>query len=143
MNLPEIINELLAIEAEAMETGGAVDYADVTHKFAALRNPLKAAWADQGQLVPVIQHFAKVQAAQDPGLKPYLEAEVFDDELEDGGGFASAGADDGAWVLAWKWVSDEKAGIEHCSECGALLDEAGDGYDGLCADCADKAEGAE
>lgn len=52
--------------------------------------------------------------------------------------------DDGAFVSAWVWVSNSEAGIETCSECGAKLDEAGDGYDGLCATCADVADpGAE
>jgi len=33
--------------------------------------------------------------------------------------------------------------IERCDECGAnLADSEGDGYDGLCATCADKAEEA-
>ena len=36
----------------------------------------------------------------------------------------------------------EEADIEKCSECGTRLDDAGDGYDGLCADCADKKENA-
>lgn len=53
----------------------------------------------------------------------------------------SHGGDAGAYVHAWVWVSDEEAGIERCSECGAILPEAGDGEDGLCADCADRKEG--
>ncbi|ARJ65971.1 hypothetical protein WV31_10060 [Magnetospirillum sp. ME-1] len=52
----------------------------------------------------------------------------------------SHGGDAGAYVHAWVWVSDDDAGIEHCSECGVILPEAGDGEDGLCAECADKRE---
>lgn len=36
----------------------------------------------------------------------------------------------------------EEADIESCSTCGTRLDETGDGYNGLGADCADKKENA-
>jgi hypothetical protein len=49
--------------------------------------------------------------------------------------------DDGAFVSAWVWVSNEQAGIIHCEECGERTTEAGDGWCGLCPDCADKADG--
>lgn len=32
---------------------------------------------------------------------------------------------------------------EHCRECGDTYPQGGDGWDGLCPDCADKAEAKE
>lgn len=78
---------------------------------------------------------------------PYRAAaqEKATDELEiDDDAIVSEGGDPGAWVHAWIWITDGEAGVdrdeETCDECNAPLDEAGDGYDGKCADCADKAE---
>jgi len=48
----------------------------------------------------------------------------------------SMGEDDGAYVLAWKWVTDEEAGV--CSRCGDVNANNGEGYDGVCGSCADK-----
>ncbi|MER9436728.1 hypothetical protein NKJ04_17695 [Mesorhizobium sp. M0618] len=55
----------------------------------------------------------------------------------------SISEDDGAYVLAWQWVSNDEADI--CTECGdhpgsETYGTVGDGYDGLCPSCADKAE---
>lgn len=47
------------------------------------------------------------------------------------------------WIAlerAARIVYDEYQARETCSECGKSLDIAGDGYDGRCDDCADKAE---
>ncbi|QNG62646.1 hypothetical protein B1VFA_014 [Rhizobium phage B1VFA] len=57
----------------------------------------------------------------------------------------SAGGDPGAWVHAWVWVRDDEAGIPDedentCRECGEEYADGGDGYNGRCPDCADKAE---
>ena len=61
------------------------------------------------------------------------------DELEiDADAKVSAGDDNGAWVQAWVWVADIDAGI--CSSCGDVNADNGEGWDGLCGNCADKAE---
>lgn len=80
-------------------------------------------------------YFGAKQKREEPELNPYRDAAEgadFDDDA-----IVSKGKDNGAYVMAWIWVSDEDAGIEHCDKCDAVLPEAGDGYDGLCADCAD------
>lgn len=75
---------------------------------------------------------------QDPALNVYRDAAGNDDIEVDDNAIVSKGDDNGAYVMAWVWVSDEDAGIEHCDKCDAVLPEAGDGYDGLCAECADE-----
>lgn len=45
-------------------------------------------------------------------------------------------SDEGCWVAAWVWVSNDEAGI--CRECGDPGADNGEGYDGLCGNCADK-----
>jgi tRNA(Ile2) C34 agmatinyltransferase TiaS len=47
---------------------------------------------------------------------------------------------EGAFVMAWLWVSDEEAGLSRCAECGEAYSTGGDGYDGRCPDCADARE---
>jgi hypothetical protein len=69
--------------------------------------------------------------------------EYTDDELEIDDNPVVSHGDDGVWVSAWVWVSDED--VEACTECGAIpgtptYGTVGDGYDGLCPSCADKAE---
>jgi hypothetical protein len=60
-------------------------------------------------------------------------------EIEiDDGALVSEGDESGAYVAAWVWVNKLDAGI--CAECGKTLSD-GEGYDGLCGSCADKAEG--
>lgn len=78
-------------------------------------------------------------------FNPYraVAQEKATDELEiDDDAIVSEGGDPGAWVHAWIWITDGEAGVdrdeETCDECDEPLDEAGDGYDGKCADCADK-----
>jgi hypothetical protein len=96
--------------------------------------------------------------------------EQADDDLEiDQDAVVSSGDDAGAWVMGWTWVTDEAAGLFTCEECSGvftldrragdcLCDECapddentcrdcgeeyadgGDGYNGRCPDCADKAE---
>jgi hypothetical protein len=62
--------------------------------------------------------------------------------------------DEGAYVMSWVWVSNEDMGIEpedddedgeeldepNCRDCGEKYDGYGDGYNGRCPSCADKAE---
>jgi hypothetical protein len=50
----------------------------------------------------------------------------------------SIGDDCGAYVQVWQWVDAADAGI--CSECGLPGANNGEGYDGLCGNCADKAD---
>lgn len=64
-------------------------------------------------------------------------------EAQGDGSFLVSKGDEGAYVMAWVWVSNEDMGV--CRECGAVPGTAeygtvGDGYDGLCPSCADKAE---
>ena len=44
----------------------------------------------------------------------------------------------GAWVAAWVWVTDTDAGV--CRMCGAVNADNGEGFDGLCGECADKTQ---
>lgn len=48
---------------------------------------------------------------------------------------------EGAFVAAWVWVSKDDACI--CRKCNAVYDDGGDGFDGLCGECADKDEEAD
>ena len=59
-------------------------------------------------------------------------------EIDDGA-MVSEGDDDGAYVAAWVWVNKLDAGI--CTKCGAVNADNGEGWDGLCGNCADKEEG--
>jgi hypothetical protein len=90
--------------------------------------------------------FGERQAKLEPGLTAYANAVPTNDELEtDEHPIVSAGGDGGAFVMCWKWVSDEAAGIEDdeddphqpCDECG---EEHPEGVldDGLCPSCGDK-----
>lgn len=56
----------------------------------------------------------------------------------DVGALVSISEDGGAYVMAWVWVDAEDAGI--CVQCGATNADNGEGYDGMCGNCADKAE---
>jgi len=48
----------------------------------------------------------------------------------------SYGDDDGAYVAAWVWVDRD---LTPLCKCGARNDD-GEGFDGLCGSCADRAE---
>jgi hypothetical protein len=53
------------------------------------------------------------------GLQEYVEGVRYSDDLERAGGdvgMVSEGADPGAWVLAWVWVTDAEAGVERDAE---------------------------
>lgn len=59
--------------------------------------------------------FGEDQAASEPGLSAYIDRAraTGTDELEfDPAPFVSPGGDPGAWVTAWVWVSDERAGVD-------------------------------
>jgi hypothetical protein len=82
-----------------------------------------------------------------PERDAYRNAVETSDELEvDDDAIVSMGADPGAWVHAWVWVTNERAGIEEdedenvCRTCGEEYPEGGDGFDGECPDCADKTD---
>ena len=88
--------------------------------------------------------FGKIQHETKPWLEAYSNAVETSDELEtDDHPIVSIGDDPGAFVLTWTWVTDDDA--EVCSECRAIpgspeYGTVGDGFDGLCPSCADKAE---
>lgn len=76
-----------------------------------------------------------------PEAQAYREAAPVDDELElDESAMVSKGDDAGAWVQCWVWVDDEAAGI--CRICGEANADNGEGWDGMCGNCADKAYNA-
>lgn len=75
-----------------------------------------------------------VQAYRDGVRVDAPDLEV-DDDAE-----VSMGEDPGAYVMSWTWVDAADAGL--CRTCSASYSGAGDGYDGECADCADKTEAA-
>jgi hypothetical protein len=50
----------------------------------------------------------------------------------------SIGDSPGAYVQVWQWVDATDAGV--CVECGLPGADNGEGYDGLCGTCADKAD---
>lgn len=53
----------------------------------------------------------------------------------------STSEDNGAYVMAWQWVSNSEANI--CDTCGEHYDEGGDGFDGNCPSCADYTDQVE
>ena len=80
-----------------------------------------ASWAAMKQL------FKAIRVADDtPNRTAYVsaaeEAYSSDDiEIDDCEHNVVSGGEDGAFVAAWVWVSDEDAGIpEPCFECGSL-----------------------
>jgi hypothetical protein len=46
----------------------------------------------------------------------------------------------GAYVMGWIHISDLPDDEDACRECGEHYADGGDGYNGRCPDCADKAE---
>lgn len=61
-----------------------------------------------------------------------------DGECEcDDNALVSEGDGPGAYVMTWTWVTNGEADL--CEECSGSLDD-GEGDNGLCGDCADKAE---
>lgn len=78
-----------------------------------------------------------IQQARDDYETPSDNSIEIDDEP------AVSAGEDGRWVAAWVWVSNDD--VEACEECGAIpgtsdYGTVGDGFDGLCPSCADKAE---
>lgn len=60
------------------------------------------------------------------------------DDVKIDDGALTSQADDGTWVQAWVWLPDDQ---NACRECGEPNDN-GEGFDGLCGNCADRAENA-
>lgn len=79
----------------------------------------------------------------DPHVRTAKEQYHRDGEIEiDTPAVVSRGSDPGAYVMAWVWVDHEDAGVTPenvCRECGEPNDN-GEGWDGLCGNCADRAE---
>lgn len=73
---------------------------------------------------------AEIEAAR----QQYTSDEVEIDDMPE-----VSPADLGVWVSAWVWIARDEQ--ETCRTCDAPLDEAGDGWDGECGDCADKSAG--
>jgi hypothetical protein len=106
-----------------------------------------------GEPDPVIATIDKALAPADPTDASYRASaaeryENFSDgDVDiDEDAVVSVG-DGGAYVMAWLWVRDENVMFdepeEECRACGAVegtpeWGTVGDGYDGLCATCADK-----
>lgn len=96
---------------------------------------------------PVYDRLQACRADFDPA-DPYRAAAQMqaDDDLEvDDDAVVALGDDPGAWVHAWIWIRNDEAGIpdedeNKCRDCGEEYADGGDGYNGRCPDCADKAE---
>lgn len=93
-----------------------------------------------------------VQPAADELKAAYLELQFADDKLlhaarraytddtddiEINDGAVVAPAPDGKWIQAWVWMPNDE---DDCRECGEDS-TGGEGYDGLCGNCADRAFG--
>ncbi|AGC36139.1 hypothetical protein B7L88_gp149 [Rhizobium phage RHEph10] len=100
------------------------------------------------ELQAILDRFGKARAEFDPAdpYRAYLQTQA-DDEMEvDDDAVVSPGSDPGAFVQAWIWVRNDEAGVQDeddedaCRDCGAHYEDGGDGYNGRCPDCADKAE---
>lgn len=72
-------------------------------------------------------------AAVVPGTVDYAELSTSEDEFTRWGQTFLADSPDHAARLACEYVA-----ADHCDECEAVID--GDGYDGLCGNCTDRAE---
>lgn len=86
------------------------------------------------------RHAELMDAATQARWEAYREgvANLEEGTLEmDIGALVSEGGDGGAYVMTWSWVTNGEADL--CEKCSGSLDD-GEGYDGLCGDCADKAE---
>jgi hypothetical protein len=121
-----------------------------TKEVELIKNSLAAAHiAIPSFVVGAVELIAKIaeQRATRPEDAIFIEKarELYvDDETEiDDDPAVSPGGDPGCWVAAWVWVSNDD--VEACEECGAIpgtpdYGTVGDGFDGLCPSCADKAE---
>lgn len=98
-----------------------------------------------------IKEVASWRRPEDPVIIQRARELYADDETEIDDDPAVSHADDGTWVAAWVWVSDEEAGLvdddegedpeeEICRTCGEAYNGYSDGYDGECPDCADKTD---
>lgn len=92
----------------------------------------------------VAKYIASTQG-EDDGVWVWRADELYgiEGEIEIDEDGAVSHSDEGAYVMAWVWVSNDD--MDACTECGAIFGTSeygpvGDGYDGLCPSCADKAE---
>lgn len=156
-----LIRRALSFWCESEKTIPASDGGETAKQMTALQASIEEA-------------MEKVRANEGSAHRAAAQDRANDNLQVDDDAIVSLGDDPGCWVHAWIWISDTKAGVFHCEECGgsfathmrghgdcdvceacysaaddepeqcdncnAPLDEAGDGYDGKCADCADKAE---
>lgn len=125
----KLINDALAVSDDELRIEGA----------RALR--VKFVDCEKDSRSALHQHFNEVafDKYEDEGT---LEIDRQGDETA----MVSISDDGGAYVMAWRWVSNDEADI--CTECGdhpgsETYGTVGDGYDGLCPSCADKAEADE
>jgi len=105
---------------------------------------MSTAW--QFKVLHTVELMDKLQAAiaeeADPKYRATVDAyraavEPQDGKIElDDDAEVSMGEDPGAYVMVWKWVPAEDAGV--CRSCHAVYSDGGDGFDGECSDCADK-----
>lgn len=116
-------------------TDGGIDPLSDDEIDVLIENHLNTGGLEFGEAVA---HLASTKDDQD-GRYVSAAREIWaDDECEiDDEPMVSPGADEGAWVSAWVWVTNEEAGIKHCEVCGAELDEE-TSVDGFCAGCADE-----
>lgn len=62
------------------------------------------------------------------------------DDVEIDTGAMTSIEDEGTWVQAWVWMRHKEPDEDACRECGEDS-SGGEGYDGLCGNCADRAFG--
>lgn len=140
-----ITNEQLA---EALEEGAG---SDIWYDADTFGDEGEASRIEAAQ--DAMHEAAKRLRAMSPPPEPEPEDEVVkafrkaahdkhhsDGECEiDDGAEVSVSEDGGAYVKAWVWVYDDDADV--CRECREQTIGGGEGFDGMCGDCADKAEG--
>lgn len=105
----------------AREVEGSHDHVSVTsHQLEAVHTP-----AD-----PILDEAFREAATNEYAEEGRIEI--------DSDAIVSHGDDDGAYVAAWVWV--DRSDVPLCA-CGARNDD-GEGFNGMCGSCADKAEAA-
>lgn len=91
-----------------------------------------------------------IEEEMNPGRRETVDSyraavEVRDGELEiDDDAEVSLGDDPGAYVMVWKWVSEEEAGLWPteiiCNRCGDRTDENESPDGDMCPDCYDQSQ---
>lgn len=73
---------------------------------------------EKSEIEQILQHvpegslLEKLRAPVDPNTSAFLNAVDTDDDLEVDEDAVISRGDDGAFVMSWSWVSNEKAGLE-------------------------------